>query len=202
MRVRALVIVPALLLAGCGREEPRPTPPPPPPAAAAWPEVAPPQQTPAQQAQAAKAAAARDALAKRLQGRVMEAVATQGAAAAIGVCRGEAPALTTEVAREHGVRIGRTAERLRSLMNGAPAWAGTLVATRRETPAFLAGPDGTLGALYPIRLQALCVGCHGAREALAPDVRAALERDYPSDRATGFSEGDLRGWIWVEVPAP
>ena len=32
-------------------------------------------------------------------------------------------------------------------------------------------------------------------------TRAALARHYPGDTATGFEAGDLRGALWVEVPA-
>ena len=38
-------------------------------------------------------------------------------------------------------------------------------------------------------------------ESIPADVRAALAELYPADRATGYSVGDLRGWLWVEVPA-
>ena len=38
---------------------------------------------------------------------------------------------------------------------------------------------------------ALCLACHG--KVLAPEVAAQIESLYPEDKATGFSEGDLRG---------
>ena len=44
-----------------------------------------------------------------------------------------------------------------------------------------------------------CLACHGAQ--VAPAVRAAIAADYPDDAATGFAVGDLRGGLWVEVPA-
>ena len=28
----------------------------------------------------------------------------------------------------------------------------------------------------------------------------ALAASYPQDQATGFGAGDLRGWMWAEVP--
>jgi hypothetical protein len=31
-------------------------------------------------------------------------------------------------------------------------------------------------------------------------VAAVLKQNYPGDQATGFTTGDVRGWIWVEVP--
>jgi hypothetical protein len=32
------------------------------------------------------------------------------------------------------------------------------------------------------------------------NLGAALAGAYPQDRATGFAPGDLRGWMWAEVP--
>jgi hypothetical protein len=29
-----------------------------------------------------------------------------------------------------------------------------------------------------------------------------LAKTYPGDRATGFAAGELRGWFWLEIPAP
>ncbi len=42
-----------------------------------------------------------------------------------------------------------------------------------------------------------CLRCHGA--SIGPEIAARLRRDYPNDRATGFSAGDFRGLFWVEV---
>ena len=44
----------------------------------------------------------------------------------------------------------------------------------------------------------LCVTCHG--ESLAPDVQERLAERYPTDRATGYRVGDLRGVFWAELP--
>ena len=33
-----------------------------------------------------------------------------------------------------------------------------------------------------------------------PDIAASIDETYPDDQATGFAEGDLRGWMWVEAP--
>ena len=66
----------------------------------------------------------------------------------------------------------------------------------------LAHEDGRFAALLPIQLKVGCLGCHGPRESILPTVREALEAAYPDDKATGFKAGELRGWFWVEVPAP
>jgi hypothetical protein len=40
-----------------------------------------------------------------------------------------------------------------------------------------------------------CLTCHG--KTLAPELAAAIARDYPSDQATGFEPGQLRGAFTV-----
>ncbi len=154
-----------------------------------------------QQEQHATALAAREALFTKLSGRLMSAIEKDGAAAAINVCKAEAPAIAEQVKREFGVDIGRTSFRLRNSMNPPPDWSSRFVAERAESPQFAALPDNALGVLLPIKLQQNCLLCHGPQEQLADDVKAALALHYPNDEATGFLEGDLRGWFWIEVPA-
>ena len=50
-----------------------------------------------------------------------------------------------------------------------------------------------------VAVEPMCLACHG--KALELATRAALQRLYPTDSATGFAAGDLRGALWVEVPA-
>jgi hypothetical protein len=118
------------------------------------------------------------------------------------VCKLSAPAIAAAVGKEHGVRIGRTALKLRNPDNAAPDWAIGYVNGDGGTPVQLAWPDGRFAALLPIRLKQGCLGCHGAEDAIQPPVAKALAELYPNDSATGFKAGDLRGWFWIEVPAP
>jgi hypothetical protein len=49
-----------------------------------------------------------------------------------------------------------------------------------------------------IPVQPLCVACHGPAETLSPAVRERLAKEYPHDRATGYSPGQVRGAITVK----
>jgi hypothetical protein len=133
--------------------------------------------------------------------RLTDALSRGGPAAAISICQQEAPQIAESVGRKHGVAIGRTSFRLRNPRNDPPEWARPLVEQRLAEPQFVDLPDGRLGALLPIRLKPQCTLCHGPEAELAEEVKAALDEQYPEDQATGFQEGDLRGWFWVEVPA-
>ena len=42
--------------------------------------------------------------------------------------------------------------------------------------------------------------CHGPAEMIDDEILIAIAEHYPQDEAVGFAEGDLRGWIWAEVP--
>lgn len=153
-----------------------------------------------QEKQQQVALAARDAMFAKLSGRLMSVIKSDGPAKAIDVCKSEAPAFGEQIAQQFGVEIGRTSFKLRNSTNAGPEWAAPFVAAKAEEPTFVGLPDETLGALLPIRLKQKCTTCHGDRDSLRDDVRAALDLHYPNDQATGFKEGDLRGWFWVEVP--
>ena len=149
-------------------------------------------------------AAIRD-LQRRLSARLQEELQKGGPARAIGVCRHEAQALTAETARVQGLRVGRSSHRLRNPGNAAPPWAERFVeagAGRKavSVEAVVVDLGDRVGVLRPIPTAAACTQCHGRAEGLSPDVRAFLETAYPQDRATGFDEGDLRGFIWAEAP--
>ena len=145
-----------------------------------------------------KLVAAKEALFAKLSGRLMEAMSTGGPASAIDICQKEAPAIALDVAKSSNVKIGRVGVRLRNVNNQPPNWAKKLVANKTDTPTFVKLSDQHAAALIPIKLQAQCLICHGSSDTIAPDVQEKLAKLYPQDKATGFSEGELRGWFWVE----
>ena len=128
-----------------------------------------------------------------------------GAGGAIRVCHMSATTVVNRVAREEGIAAGRTSARLRTPSNAPKPWAAPIVARYVDRPA--AGLDGfvvdlgpRVGVMRPIAHRAICSPCHGRDDQLTPKVRAELADRYPKDHATGFKDGDLRGWLWVEVP--
>lgn len=150
-----------------------------------------------------RASRARESLFDKLSTQLLAAMSNGGPARAVEVCSKLAPRLAAEVGREHGLQIGRTSLRLRSRRNAPPAWAENLLAPDLKEPLFIDLPDQKTGALFPILLKVQCLTCHGPEEQIADDIRTELKRLYPDDQATGFREGDLRGWFWVEVsPEP
>lgn len=188
------VVVAVLLLVTSGCRQPAQD------AASLWQIVSEAKLTKSQMAQREKALAARDAMFASLKSRLMEVVGSEGPAAAITVCSQEAPQIAKRISQEHGLTIRRTSFRLRNPANSPPKWTEQLVADRAAEPTYLTR-DGQFAALLPIRLQAQCLMCHGPTDSIPDPVKAALAKHYPTDQATGFQDGDLRGWFCVEVPA-
>jgi hypothetical protein len=132
----------------------------------------------------------------------LQAGMAEGPAAAIGVCRDEAPAIAAALSTD-GVTMGRTSHRLRNPANRPPAWAAPLLEAHvagEASAATVALDGGVTGYVEPIYVQPVCLACHG--DTLAPGVADALSRLYPDDAATGFAAGDFRGLFWATYPTP
>ncbi len=150
--------------------------------------------TDTQKAQQELVATAVNALASEMMGELTAALDSGD------VCKEKAPGVAAHIKDTYGVKIGRTSHKLRNEANVAPEWADPYVAELAEDPTYLAGPNGELGALLPIKLRAECQMCHGPVEGIDEGIMAAISEAYPDDQALGFIEGDLRGWFWVEAP--
>jgi hypothetical protein len=161
------------------------------------------------EAEITRATARADDAMLALQTRLIEALTTEleknGATGAIHVCRDAAPAITSAVSSEQGVTVARTSHRLRNPDNVPPDWAREIV----ERGAGTQFEDATehvidlgdrVGVLRPIGTLGMCTTCHGDEAAMGPELRELIAESYPDDEATGFEVGDLRGWLWAEVP--
>jgi hypothetical protein len=198
-RSAVLLVVFGLMVAGCAKpaEEPVEVEE---VAVVEWEKVLAGSMTDTQKAQQELVATAVNALASEMMGELTAALDSGDAGAAIAVCKEKAPGVAANVNETYGVKIGRTSHRLRNEANVAPEWADAFVNAMVEDPTYVAGPNGELGALLPIKLRAECQMCHGPVEGIDEDIMAAISEAYPDDHAVGFVEGDLRGWFWVEAP--
>lgn len=151
-----------------------------------------------------KAKGAAADLQKTLSTRLRSTIETQGAEAAIDVCAKEALAMTQAVGERQGLRIGRSSSRLRNPKNAPRPWVAEHLRAlegKAASEAKLAVYDlgEELGVAVPLITQPLCTTCHGPAEAIAAPLRAKLSARYPEDRAMGYSVGQLRGVIWIEL---
>jgi len=198
-RSAVLLVVFGLMVAGCAKpaEEPVEVEE---VAVVEWEKVLAGSMTDTQKAQQELMATAVNALASEMMGELTAALDSGDAGAAIAVCKEKAPGVAANINATYGVQIGRTSHKLRNEANVAPGWADPYIADLAEDPTYLAGPNGELGALLPIKLRAECQMCHGPVEGIDEGIMAAISEVYPDDQALGFVEGDLRGWFWVEAP--
>ena len=198
-RSAVLLVVLGLMVAGCAKpaEEPVEVEE---VAVVEWEKVLAGSMTDTQKAQQELVATAVNALASEMMGELTAALDSGDAGAGIAVCKEKAPDVAARIKETYGVQIGRTSHKLRNAANVAPGWADPYVADLTEDPTYLAGPNGELGALLPIKLKAECQMCHGPVDGIDEGIMAAITEAYPDDQAIGFMEGDLRGWFWVEAP--
>ncbi len=158
--------------------------------------------------QAARIAKAREAikgLGEGLKEKLLGAMKEGGPVAALDVCKVEAPKIAAERSAAAGLEVGRTALKVRNPANApseterkvledfAKQIAGGADSAKLEHVAVVE-EGGKKSFLYmkPIMTAGKpCLACHGSE--LDPAVAAKIKELYPSDQATGFNAGDLRG---------
>lgn len=156
-------------------------------------------------AETAKAERAMNELQAALLARLKTAMENGGPAAAVGVCRTEARTIAVAVANTQAIELGRTSHRLRNPANAPRPWARAVVDGSAGVKAAaerlrVVDLGDRVGVLRPIGTAEMCVRCHGPAADVRRNLGAALAAAYPQDRATEFAPGDLRGWMWAEVP--
>lgn len=128
-----------------------------------------------------------------------------GPVGALTTCHTEAGPIARRIVAQSGMLVGRTSQRLRNPGNAAPEWARPFIAvpeSGRSSDAreWVVDLGDRVGVLRPIGTVPMCTKCHGPRSDLPQDLQEKLQSLYPHDQAVGFREGDLRGWMWAEVP--
>lgn len=123
------------------------------------------------------------------------------ASKAIDVCRKRTDLLANSISQTMNIRMGWTSSKIRNLNNISPSWAKDLINQNHQQVLFVSLPNRELGVLKPIMTDSICINCHGKQNEIEPDVFSEILNLYPDDAATGFSEGEVRGYVWVEVPS-
>lgn len=143
---------------------------------------------------------------KTLLQNVSAAIQQGGAAYAVEFCNLKAMPLTDSVGSRHGVVIGRVTDKARNSAN--------MLSGERETALFgqvrdslrdgkirphylLDDVNGRAVYYKPIILgMPTCLQCHGIPgQDIAPETLQKIKEKYPSDAATGYTLGELRG-MW------
>jgi hypothetical protein len=161
---------------------------------------------------AAEARAISSELVQRLGAELRKALSDSGPDGAIAVCRDIAPSLAGELSRRTGWRVARVSLKTRNpLIGGADAWEQKVLqdfdravahgkpSDSLEWQEIVPEPEGRyLRYMKALPVQPVCLNCHGGVDSLPVSVRNRLARDYPHDRATGYSVGEIRGAITIK----
>lgn len=148
-------------------------------------------------------------LMKSLKKELQAAMKEGGPVKALDVCKTVAPQISASLSNEGGMSIGRTALKVRNPGNAPDDYERQVLEQfvadleagkdpKEVAHAEVVEADGgkVFRFMKAIPTGKLCLNCHG--ESLKEDVKAALEKLYPEDQATGFKEGELRGAFTVQ----
>ena len=151
--------------------------------------------------------------ASQLGGEMQKEMKANGPVSAIKVCRDVAPAIASEISRKNGWNVGRKSLKTRNAALGMPdAWEQKVLADfekriEKENPAnmefaeVVTEPQGKFFRyMKAIPVQDVCLKCHGTDETIAPNVKDALKAEYPHDKATGYTLGQIRGGFSIKRP--
>jgi hypothetical protein len=155
-------------------------------------------------------------LIQQLGAALKKELAAGGPESAIGVCRELAPQIAGTLSRQSGARVARVSLKTRNPLLGTPdAWEQQVLAEfdRRamagekldmlEYAETVSEPQGRyFRYMKAIPVQPLCLTCHGTDDTVGAGIREQLLRDYPHDRARGYSVGQIRGAVTVKRPLP
>ena len=128
----------------------------------------------------------------------------QGVAEAIQYCSLSAQSLTDTLSNMYGCTIRRATLQSRNPVNQAndyesailADWAADLKDGKPLTAVVQEFAPDTVMYYAPIRIQPLCLNCHGVVGAeVTEENHRLLQKFYPEDHATGYPLGDLRG-MW------
>lgn len=152
--------------------------------------------------------------AKQLMAANQKAIADGGHESAVGVCKDIAPKLAGDISRQTGWKLSRVSLKVRNPLLGTPdAWEQKALqdfearlakgekADALQVSEIVEEPAGkSYRFIKAIPVQQGCLACHGTSEQISEGMKAKLKTEYPSDKATGYSVGQIRGAISVKRP--
>ena len=153
-------------------------------------------------------------LVQQLGAQLKQELARGGPEGAIGVCSESAPAIAGQLSRQSGARVARVSLKTRNPLLGTPdVWEQAVLAEFDRRVAAGEKPEGLeysetvsepqgryFRYMKAIPVQPPCLACHGTEAMIAPEVAQRLQRDYPHDRARGYTLGQIRGAVTIKRP--
>ncbi len=129
---------------------------------------------------------------------------------AIAFCSQKAKEIEKEVNAKlpEGVSVRRTALKIRNEKNKPDALdLKILNQYQKKADAKTLSPkdiqvvetDKFTRVYKPLLIKLVCLKCHGDANKISSDIKTVIKKVYPTDKAFGFKEGDLRGVIVSQI---
>jgi len=140
-----------------------------------------------------------------LKQELEKAVKESGFAGAVTMCGAIAVEKAEQTGKAHGASIRRVSKKVRNPSNTPDALEEKILGTMEADLAAGALKEAyvekettssgkrNLRFLKPIVTAAFCLNCHGEESKINPEALKELNSLYPSDKARGYGENQLRG---------
>ncbi len=151
-----------------------------------------------------------------LKGEVKAAMESGGVEKAISTCNVKALPLTDSVAKNSSfnVSIKRVSDKVRNPRNLPDAQEklaldlfNEIIKSGEDLPEFYiqkitGGSTVEYNFYKPMKMESMCLICHGDKHTMAPNAAKLLAKYYPEDQARDYKEGDFRGLIRIKFYEP
>lgn len=135
---------------------------------------------------------------------LVNAINEKGAVGALEFCNEKAFPLTDSMARVLKASIKRVSDKPRNKNNLATGNESAHIQTFKESLAKGEQPkpvimeiNGKMVGHYAIITNKMCLQCHGTiNQDILPQTLSKIKKLYPEDKATGYTENQVRG-LWV-----
>ncbi len=149
----------------------------------------------------------------QLSGELKSAIQSQGVKGAVTVCNEKALPLTRAVFEGRGdiLKIKRTSKKVRNPENApdkyellALDYFDDFYKRNGKLPERLLQkielPEETEYRYYkPLKIQAVCLNCHGDPDVMNPELLDHIRQLYPLDKAVGYELDDFRGLVEIII---
>jgi Protein of unknown function (DUF3365) len=142
----------------------------------------------------------------QLSGELRRELELSGPMRGLIVCKYGAPEIASSLSRRTGWRVSRVSLQTRNPALGLPdSWEYRVLRDFDQRQARGEKAESLEFGNYFRYMKALpvtrvCLTCHGPQEGLSAEVRERLALDYPHDRGTGYTLGQVRGAVTVKRP--
>ena len=144
-----------------------------------------------------------------LKKELREAIANEGLEEAISFCSIKAMMITDSISIEKQLIVRRLAKKNRNSANETLDQESDIyknyvlgwIGGAKLQPLISSDNEGQPVYYHPIKVEKLCLNCHGSlEENIPPGVAEKIAKIYPDDKAVNFEEGQLRGMWAVTFP--